>query len=324
MTACLIVGLLRYGRPAEAQRPAVWWLRWIAGLLAADLVIAGIALSPVAAHPALRLVPEGGAVALALAGIAIMLVRRIRGPLMAMYTVSLAAFGQASLAFLLARPWDHQWWLAHTIFAAGFFLLSYGVIQAFHTTRAFATVFSQEELMRRLEEANAELTRLATTDSLTGVANRRHFLVQVAAEVRRRARSGDPLAVLTLDVDRFKTVNDTYGHQAGDDVLRAFAAALRREARAVDTVGRVGGEEFMILMPETDAAAALVAAERIRRAVEAMAVATGGHVLNITVSIGVGQFGPDGETAEAVFAVADRRLYAAKNGGRNRVVGPDA
>lgn len=322
LAACLILGLLRYGEPAEARRSANWWLGWVAGLLAVDVAVGIVAITEAATHPVLRIVLEGAAMALVAAGIAIMLARRIRGPLMAIYTISLAAFGQSSVSFLLAQPWSHQWWMGHTIFAAGFFLLSYGVVQAFHTTRAFSTVFSQEELMRRLEDANAELLRLATTDPLTDVANRRHFLEQLAAEVRRRARGGEDLSLLSLDLDYFKSVNDTYGHQAGDEVLKAFAGVMKREARAVDTVGRMGGEEFMILMPATDGAAARVAAERIRQSVAALAIAAGGQTLKATVSIGVARFGPDGETAEAVFAAADRRLYEAKSGGRNRVVGP--
>ncbi len=128
-----------------------------------------------------------------------LLLRRIRSPLMVIFALSVTAFGLASLAFILGRPWNHMWWLAHTIFAGGFFLLSYGVVQAFHTTRSFSTIYSQEDLVARLADAmrrtesalhelkntNQTLERLATTDPLTGVANRRQFIEHVEAEINR-------------------------------------------------------------------------------------------------------------------------------------------
>src|SRR6202040_4484433 len=129
--------------------------------------------------------------------IAVMLMRRIRSPLMMIFGISVTWFALSSLAFILARPWDHTWWLAHAIFAGGFFLLSYGVIQAFRTTRSFSTIYSQEELMARLTEAmagtqialeevrrsNQKLESLADTDPLTGAGNRRQFIARLGTEI---------------------------------------------------------------------------------------------------------------------------------------------
>ena len=153
-----------------------------------------------AGTPALRLSMEVGALAISALNVTMVLVRRrIRSPLMVIFAISVTAFALASLAFILARPWNHMWWLAHAIFAAGFFLLSYGVMQAFHTTQSFSTIYSQEELMARLAEerartesallelqrTNQRLEQQATTDPLTGAANRRRFVEHVEAEIHR-------------------------------------------------------------------------------------------------------------------------------------------
>ncbi len=128
------------------------------------------------------------------------------------------------------------WWLAHAIFAGGFFLLSYGVVQAFHTTRSFATIYSQEEWMARLAAAmgrtesalqalkrtNQKLEHLAATDPLTGAANRRTFMRRIEAEIASAKREGESFSLLALDLDNFKAVNDRYGYQVGDEVLQGF------------------------------------------------------------------------------------------------------
>lgn len=335
MAVCLFAGSLCYGAaPHPPARRRQGWGRSLALFLAIDLAIALIAHSALAGSALLRSGLETLAIAFCVASLATLGLRRLRSPLLTLYAVSLAAFAQSSLSFLVAQPWNHQWWLAHTIFAAGFFLLSYGVVQAFHTTRAFSTVFGQEELMRQLTEekeraektlaelqcAHGELARLAATDPLTGVANRRHFLERTAQEMARRQRTGGMLAVLALDLDHFKRVNDRYGHQAGDLALQAFVTGIRPYLRTTDLLGRLGGEEFTILLPDTAPHEALAAAERIRAAVASLDVVLAEDTFRITVSIGVACFGIDGENIEAVFHRADERLYAAKHHGRNRVV----
>jgi diguanylate cyclase (GGDEF)-like protein len=181
----------------------------------------------------------------------------------------------------------------------------------------------QAELERRvlertqeLEEANARLAELAAFDALSGAANRRNFDQALSAEALRSHRYGRPLAVILADIDRFKNVNDSHGHAAGDDVIRGVAATLAANCRRSDLVARYGGEEFAVLLPETGVQPALELAERLRQAI---AGANYGSVGPITASFGVAELGPDGSAAELVQS-ADRALYEAKAQGRNRAV----
>ncbi|WP_083468091.1 GGDEF domain-containing protein [Methylobacterium tarhaniae] len=169
------------------------------------------------------------------------------------------------------------------------------------------------ETSARLE---AELRRLADTDPLTGALARRRFLEVCARDWPRR--DGQSACLLMLDLDRFKLVNDSHGHAAGDAALIAFVTACRSALRSLDAVGRLGGEEFAVLLVETGPEDGAVIAERIRAAVAANPVATEGGPIGITVSIGLAEAGP-AESLEAAMRRADAALYAAKHGGRNRV-----
>jgi len=165
-----------------------------------------------------------------------------------------------------------------------------------------------------------ELRRLATTDPLTDLANRRHFLAQVDLELELLQRYAKPAALLMIDLDHFKQVNDAYGHAAGDAVLRHFAAIARRILRKVDLLGRLGGEEFAALLPGTDAEGAQQLAERLRQTVADSQVHTvSGGAIQVTISIGVTLFALTDANADTVLARADRALYRAKEQGRNRV-----
>jgi diguanylate cyclase (GGDEF)-like protein len=163
-----------------------------------------------------------------------------------------------------------------------------------------------------------ELRIQATTDPLTGVYNRRRFLELGEYESAREARNQRGLCLLTLDIDHFKKVNDTHGHGVGDETLVRFAQACRTCLRALDTIGRIGGEEFAILMPETSLADACRVAERIRANVAACSMSAVQGPFQITVSIGAAQI-LEGEAFKALMERADIQLYAAKHGGRNRV-----
>ena len=173
-------------------------------------------------------------------------------------------------------------------------------------------------LGNRLHEANSTLERVAVTDELTGLLNRRGTLQRLEEELARVARTAEPLSLVMLDLDRFKVVNDTHGHLVGDAALRLVADALRSEVRTYDIVGRFGGEEFVVITPDTDIDAASALAERIRERVSSDAVAHNGLPVSITVSAGVGQ-ARAAESADALIARADSALYRAKDGGRNRV-----
>ena len=165
------------------------------------------------------------------------------------------------------------------------------------------------------------LVELSSRDPLTGVANRRSFEVALAREIDRVARSGEPALLLLLDIDHFKRVNDTYGHGAGDLVIKAVAGALLDCVRPMDLVARTGGEEFAIVLPNCGAAFGEAVAERVRRRVAHMPVAVGnGQQLQVTISIG-GAFAPQWVRSRAHLWMerADQQLYRAKAQGRNFV-----
>lgn len=172
---------------------------------------------------------------------------------------------------------------------------------------------------RRALELASELQIQATTDALTGLPNRRHLIEALDKEVHRAHRTGRPLALALLDLDRFKSINDTHGHPAGDAVLRSVADLLRRTCRAGDLIGRFGGEEFAVLMPEATREEAEIACERIRRAIAARTIAyPSGAFGRLTVSTGVAMWAVD-EPASRFIARADVALYQAKEDGRNLV-----
>lgn len=176
----------------------------------------------------------------------------------------------------------------------------------------------KEDITER-KELVAQLTREATTDPLTGVLNRRAFVNQVEAEMARAGRHSRCCALLMFDLDHFKRVNDTHGHAAGDEVLRHVTACASAALRRIDRVGRLGGEEFGILLPETALAGAIELAERLRCTIEEMPIRFEGYDINITTSVGLTMIGATDTDAEHVLARADANLYKAKAGGRNRI-----
>jgi two-component system cell cycle response regulator len=170
---------------------------------------------------------------------------------------------------------------------------------------------------------NVQLSiELAITDGLTGLHNRRYMESHLGTLVEQAAARGKPIAILVLDIDFFKAVNDNYGHDAGDDVLREFAIRLRKSIRGIDLACRLGGEEFVIVMPETDMAVATAVAERLRRRIAAEPFPIDGGRLNIevTISIGIAALETGEDNAAAMLKRADQALYRAKRDGRNRVV----
>ncbi|RQZ05677.1 GGDEF domain-containing protein [Burkholderia sp. Bp9031] len=337
MSILVFVGQLSYRRAADSETIRTdrrVWAAWIGLFVLIDVAVAWIAYSPVAGALWVRLSMEGGALVFSTINVIGLITRRIRSPLMTIYGISVASFAFSSLAFILGRPWNHMWWLAHVIFAGGFFLLSYGVVQAFHTTRSFSKIYSQEELFARLRGAmgrteralqelqrtNEQLEYMATTDPLTGAANRRQFIESVEAEIARAKLNGAPFSLLALDLDHFKVINDSYGHQTGDLVLQRFVKECLDAIHPYDRVARVGGEEFMVLLPQAPLDTAQSIGERLRAAIAGTLFGAVGTPIEVTVSVGVSQFGRDGETIDAVLRAADERLYRAKHQGRNCVV----
>jgi two-component system, cell cycle response regulator len=166
------------------------------------------------------------------------------------------------------------------------------------------------------------LRNLSIRDGLTELYNHRHIMETVAGEFQRCERYDAAVSVLMIDIDRFKLVNDTYGHQAGDAVLRDVARLLVDGLRSVDAVGRYGGEEFMVVLPETRYEEARLTAERLRRTVDERTFTVAGHVLDLTVSVGLATYpGQEITTVSDLIRCSDAALYRAKGGGRNRVAG---
>lgn len=174
-----------------------------------------------------------------------------------------------------------------------------------------------QHLNSELQRKNKRLQEISVTDSLTSLYNHRHIIERLQEHVSASDRYQRDLAVMMFDIDFFKNVNDTYGHPFGDEVLEQVSMTLRQEIRAVDIAGRYGGEEFLVVMPETDLPEAIGISERVRLAMEAL---TWKHPITVTISAGVARW-QDGETASELIARADALLYEAKQGGRNQVRG---
>ncbi len=177
-----------------------------------------------------------------------------------------------------------------------------------------------EQKNRELEAAKAELERLSITDPLTGLHNRRHFDRVYSQEIRRSIRYQHPLSLLYMDIDHFKNVNDTYGHDAGDVILSDMGKLMQMYLRETDTIVRHGGEEFGAILPETDLKTASMIGERLRAAIELHESTFGDLTLKVTMSVGVAAACGDKIDPEILFQTADKALYRAKTGGRNRVV----
>jgi diguanylate cyclase (GGDEF)-like protein len=204
------------------------------------------------------------------------------------------------------------------------------VTKPFNQAELLARVRTHIELRRSRMALEAAYTELAAThrqlelaartDPLTGLYNRREMMERITAEVGRFRRNGAVFSLAIADIDEFKPFNDRHGHACGDRVLCAVAERMRDRVRRQDVAGRWGGEEFLVLLPDTDLEGAVAAAENLRRAVRSTAVRYAGEDLSVTMTIGVSEFQANMD-ADACLRVADDRLYAGKAAGKNRVVG---
>jgi two-component system cell cycle response regulator len=184
------------------------------------------------------------------------------------------------------------------------------------------TQIKKKRYTERLRDNVQMSIEMAITDALTGLHNRRYMETHLSSLVEQAASRGKPIAVLVLDIDFFKSINDNHGHDAGDDVLREFALRIRKSIRNIDLACRYGGEEFVVVMPETDMGVATMVAERLRRAIagEPFPIQQGMRLLDVTLSIGIAAIGGADDTAAQMLKRADTALYRAKRDGRNRVV----
>jgi diguanylate cyclase (GGDEF)-like protein/PAS domain S-box-containing protein len=180
-------------------------------------------------------------------------------------------------------------------------------------------ITARKDAEEKIQLLNAELEKLAMSDYLTNLYNRRFFMQRGEEEFKRAKRSQHPFSVLMLDIDKFKSVNDTYGHETGDLVLKQIAVTLKYNLREIDILGRVGGEEFAALLPDTSLQDARISAERVRQAVQNETLLAPGAALSVTISVGAAAFAPDMLKIDDVLRNADSALYEAKHSGSNCV-----
>jgi diguanylate cyclase (GGDEF)-like protein len=214
---------------------------------------------------------------------------------------------------------DHHWDLNSVAFAP----FPYGMFGWANQISRLILMFVAVGLSVAVVSRAQKLLRMATVDPLTSLSNRGYVDDRFTIELSRARRHHQPLTVAMIDVDRFKLFNDTHGHPAGDLVLRTIGDVLRNSLRQSDTIGRYGGEEFVILLPETNLANAERKLESLRRTIsnDLIPLATRNEVVSVTISAGLASFPEDGTDGAVLMAIADERLFQAKREGRNRVVG---
>ena len=243
-----------------------------------------------------------------------------------------------------AQRWGSRRWIA----AAGGILLSVAAVLSVYDAIVNAFVLRNQPILavswvwlfafdlllplwafllvgawRQRDRAEAALARLAVTDLLTGLLNRRGFFEHATSAIAQARRSRVPVAVAMFDIDRFKLINDGYGHDAGDAVLRQVAAALSADQRAGDVLGRFGGEEFVLLTPGNDASQAAITVERLRAAVRSVVLHPAGKAASVTMSAGIAGLEDQGDVERSIntaLIAADTGLYEAKRSGRDRAV----
>jgi two-component system, cell cycle response regulator len=227
----------------------------------------------------------------------------------------LLAFGEyLGIVYYAASHWD----LNSSIYSP----YEYGLFSWSAQISRLIIMLAASGISLSLVSRSQKLLQLATRDPLTGLFNRGYVDDRLAIELSRAGRYGTSLTVAVIDADHFKALNDTHGHLAGDQVLRKIGAMLRASFRQSDTAGRYGGEEFVVILPETDIDAARQKLESLRESMASMpfALSARGEKIKMTISAGLASFPQDGENAIQLFAVADERMFQAKRGGRNRIV----
>ena len=234
-------------------------------------------------------------------------------------TAGVLAFSEyLAIVYIAATRWDLN--------SPAFAPYSYGLFSWSTQISRLIMMTTASALSLAVVARSQKLLRMATSDPLTGLFNRGYVDDRLAIELSRAWRHGRELTLAVIDVDRFKSLNDTHGHTAGDRVLQAIGGILRESFRQSDTIGRYGGEEFVVILPETDIAAAERKLESLRELIAAtpIAINSRGQTVKVTISAGLARLPEDGMDAVKLFARADERLFQAKRDGRNRVVAASA
>jgi diguanylate cyclase (GGDEF)-like protein len=248
---------------------------------------------------------------------------RTESPLLNLYILVLITagltLGKVMTLLELALITSCYFWMGHELYNHAIFTAAQFSKLMAKFTPFLLVAYLTTMLSADLHYAKRMFQRLSQTDDLTGTYNRRAMMALVQDELEKAARYSRPFSVLMIDTDNLKQVNDRYGHDVGDRLVRAVAAALKGQVRASDRVARVGGDEFFVLMPETGREKALEAANRICAAISGAAVIHGGDHITTTVSVGLASYPEDGTTAEELRERADFAMYRSKEHGRNRV-----
>jgi diguanylate cyclase (GGDEF)-like protein len=308
-TGTFVLSVMVYFLISRSYNPS--WLGFVSSSFDVTLISAALALFFLAGRPLTatnsRVVFEG--YFLAIGSTSLRYDKRI------CITAGLLAFAQyLSINWYAAAHWN----LEDAAFAGN----PYGEFSWSTQISRLIMMATAAALCVALVSRSQRLLQLATSDPLTGLFNRGYVDDRLAMELSRARRYGNPLTVAVIDADRFKSLNDTHGHAAGDVVLKEIANLLRTSFRQSDTSGRYGGEEFVVILPETDLESARRKVETLRQKMAGtpFAVAPSGPLIQVTISAGLASFPQDGEDAEQLFAVADDRMFEAKANGRNRVV----
>jgi diguanylate cyclase (GGDEF)-like protein len=231
---------------------------------------------------------------------------------------------QANLEF----SWENRWGDFASLFVPLPDERVLFIAEPIHAIRDLEAITAELEKIKRslanketeLKAVLAQADEISHTDALTFLPNRKRIIADLQREVMFSDRYGTPLSISMVDIDHFKNVNDTYGHVAGDEVLRKLAMELRDHIRHPDTVGRYGGEEFLVVLPHSTIKAATEQAERLCRHIQSIVIQSGTHEITLTISIGVAQYKIHKEDWQSFLSRADNALYQAKNGGRNQWV----
>ena len=308
-----LLGLLAW-LASPARRSAPLWYMQLLTVLGSALVLGfGIAITGADQQVTSSITP------FLMASVATALLILLRpGLAIALYILALASF-ELTMALTQASP---QLRLSNQM--GGLTICGIGLVLSFILWHGHVRNLRQREYLRQqrleLEEKNRQLEYLAGHDPLTGLFNRRQFDQLVGMELSRAARQPAPISLLMVDLDHFKFINDRYGHPLGDEVIRHTASLLRNYTRTGDSVARLGGEEFLLLLPDTSQPQARVIAEKVRRLLEETPLPMKDGLLYLTASFGIAclEAGVPG-TYEGLYAAADKALYKAKASGRNRV-----
>ena len=244
--------------------------------------------------------------------------RRVLGWLVASLMLTIGA--ELAFTFYIG-VYDFSNLIGHIFKIVAFYLVYVAIVETGleKPQRLLFRTLKQNEAA--LGTALAEVQRLAITDSLTGLYTRRHFAARAENEFQRACRYRHPLSAIMVDIDHFKQVNDTSGHAVGDQVLQQVAGHCCQELRETDVVGRYGGDEIVILLPESDPVAAAQVAERLRQRIARQPMNTTTGPVAVTISLGIAALDDENLTLDILLSRADQALYDAKQGGRNRVCG---